>query len=286
MADVLVQQALETVVLPAGIAAAGVLVARGVSEALQAPASAAVLALAYVVAHVSIAGSPEFPPGEALEWIAYLAVFGVLPSLVTPASGKAAGTLWLLGACALAGFLVTGVRDYFGWSLPAFALRLVATAACILLCWLPAANSFPLPRVVPGVMAVVAGGGAGLSILHHSAKLAQLSGALATALAAAAALLLWKSWQRTARGVTASGGAALAAVLTYLYFYVEVRVEELALLVVAWLSVQLSRAPFARRWSGRRAMVLHTVVAAVPVVIACVLAAVRRFGDSSDPYSY
>lgn len=256
-------------------------------------AGAPALALAYLAAHLAVAGPPASPlPGSertpaGLDWLFWLvALFGLLLTLERPLTRR--GPWWSLALRLVAAALLVGgvlrmtfQREWSGWTevawLSGLALLLAVPwtvlerearehrgARSALVLWATAAS-----------LAIVA-------VLSGSAKLAQLSGAVAAALGAAVVLAWWRP------RVSLAGGGVSLAVLTLFgvglcaHFYSYTTAAD-ALLVAAGPVMPLAmRLPGLRKLRGGRGTAAALALASLPLAVA-VLRAVLAY--EPDPYA-
>jgi len=279
--DAMTLEALKLGGLPLALGAGGWLVARGLRVERRAFVLGVTLALAAVAVQVAVAGWPHVPARQALELVPPLVLGGVLLTLSRrPAMNIMLGVL-LAAACAW--FLIGRVP---GLGSDVLALWLSGTCAGLMLLWWPLLAGATRASAGTGVLAVVAGGAAGAGFLSHSAKLAEIAGGLALCLALVAVLNLLRPCKHAARGASLVGGVALGALLVYDQHFVELPPQELALLLCGWATLHLGRAAFARAWSERRAMLCHTLLAALPVALALLMGWSRYQAElQSNPYS-
>ena len=174
--------AMQSAVLPFGLALAAALALR------KAPAAAAALAVALGLAASWLAVFHEqwsVPPRQALDWMPWilaLAAAGALLAGRLPEGWRASARLIL--ALAVAALVAWPALPSAG--LAGTALTIAAAGTLTWLAWSALARAAPA-RPTPAVLLVVVSGGAGLAImLDASQMIGQLAGALAAAVAASA----------------------------------------------------------------------------------------------------
>lgn len=281
MIDGFTLEALKVGGLPLVIGVAGLLAARAVCSERRALVLGVTVVIACLAVHTAVAGWPKLPPRQSLDVLPLL-LAGAL--LLVAARGRSATIILALPvAAACAWFLVSRLRgmtsaDQVLWS--------AATSAVLFLLWWPALAETTRATVIPGVLAVVAGGAAGAALFSHSAKLAEITGGLAVCLGLVACVTLWRPCALAARGASLAGGVALGGLLVFdQHFLEELTAPEVALLSLGWATLHVGRAPFARRWTERRAMVLHALLALLPVLAALAMGWPRyKAGLDNNPY--
>jgi hypothetical protein len=271
--DAMIAEALKVGAVPAAGGVVTLAAARLVRPERRVGVVAALMLATYVVAHGLIAGWPKLPPARALQAVPLV---GVGALLLSGAGGGgrgavargvvAAGTVWFL------------LGRLGGWEPGERALWLGGTG---LVSWVLLGTATRGGRSVEtiGALALVTGGAAGSAMLNHSAKLAELGGALAVSLAVVALATWWRPCKHVAAGAMVSGATLLGALLVYDQHYVEVPLDETLLLVAGWASLLLPGAG-----GERKAMVRRALVAALPVIAALVLGFVRRQAAGESSY--
>lgn len=271
--DPFVQKALVLLAIPAGVMGVTLAVARLLPSGRRALAVALALAAAYALSHGLIAGWPELPPTAALEWLPWLGALALVPAaLKGPVSvsmllGLAALISWALLSRLPASDLGEGLER---------ALLFAGTGAALLVLLLPLRLTGQRLLALPGVLALTAGASAVVAVFSHSAKLAELQGTLAVGLALVALTGLVRPCEQLARGAATVGAVLLVAQLLFLRHFVEPPGVELLLLAAGPASLHLLRLPALRPLSGRKAQVVPGLIAALPVIAALVLGALRR----------
>jgi hypothetical protein len=274
--DAMVVEALKVGAVPAAGGVVALAAARLVSPERRVVAAATLMLATYVVAHGLIAGWPKIPPARALQ---VLPLLGVGALLLAWAGGGGRGVVARAVVAAATVWLLLGRLG--GWESGERALWLGSTG---LVLWMLLGSATKGARTVEtlGALALVIGGAAGSAMLNHSAKLAELGGALAVSLAVVAVATWWRPCKHLAAGATTVGATLLGALLVYDQHYVEVPLAETLLLVAGWATLLLPRLPGGG--GERKAMVRRALVAALPVIAALVLGFVRRQAAGESSY--
>lgn len=270
---------LQSALIPFGVALAVLAAAR----ALRAGPAAFALAVAagFLAAYFAILHGQWSPlPKAALDWLPWIAL-AALASAPVECIANAAGRLATRLALAVAVGAVVVWPALAGLGLP--KAMLLAGTAGVLMCavWTYMARSADSRRTPPWLLALVAGGAALALMLDSSQSIGQLSGALASALAAGVAFNLPRV--RMAFSPAAAGtavlilGALLANAVVYAGFppgYVALLAGALA---VDPLVRTLNRLRNGRE--GAATWALTTVLTALPVG-ATVFLAVKAASDA------
>ena len=277
------QEVLRTALVPLAIALACALLSLRLPARWQPLGAAAGVALAFVVAHVWIAGFASFPPHDATDATLWLAPLGLLPAaLPVDRRRLPALLLWAAFAVATVWLVMRPLAGYYGWNL--WSGTGWCGGAALVLLLLGRRSRGDVDNAAPAAIGVTAAGAGACAVLVHSAKLSQLSFALGVALAGVCVVLAWRPTATAlARGAAAVGTMALGALLLAIRLYAELAWLPLLLLALGWASLELVPV-IGRRRGARSSLFLHTGLAALPVVAAVTIALVERLSQAEDPY--
>ncbi len=283
MADLVVQEVVKTAVIPAAAVWVACAVGSGRKDSIRSLLVGAGLAAGYGVSHSLIAGVPEVPPAESLQWFPLIAGGAWLWSLVVSRVPRGASWIpWMLGA----GLVAWALIGRLTYSDPKVEWSWIGGSALLLFAlWGPGIKERPASSSV-GVLAVVAGVAAGVAILNHSAKISQLGGVLGAGLGAAALLQWWRPNGRVTRDLLRVGQAVMGALVIYLDRYLETPPRELCFLVAAWAVAHLESLPKVRAMSPRRSLVVLTLFAGLLGAVAILFGYLRRQAEPANPYGY
>jgi len=210
--------ALLTTLVPALVAAAGVLAASAVAQRRKDAAEWAApvaVALAYGAGHTALFGLPPWPPVEASQGFPTLALAAAALAVAEGVGRERRGGRWPLRCLLLLVATVFFLRPLLAaWGPVAGGARVAAGVALATGAWAALAGAGRVMATLPLAPLLITSA-TSLSIailLAHSASLAQLAGCLAAALGGAAAARLLA---RGARSVTPAtnrdrGGASAA----------------------------------------------------------------------------
>lgn len=225
---------LQSAVIPFAIALA-VLFAwpRGARFGAAVPALAAPFVASYFA---TLHAQWSFTPHQALDWMPWIALSGVAAvTAVQRIPGNAASVLARAAvAVAAAGVVVWPAQQSLGPEKTAAVIAGAALAMTAAWSYLAAAAA---TRPTPPVVLMIVAGGAGMSLMFDSSQaIGQLSGALASALAAMVAVNIGKA--RAGFGGEAAGFAVLVlgALLTNAWLYAGLPLAYVALLAGAILA--------------------------------------------------
>ncbi len=197
-------------------------------------------------------GRPAFPPTDAMHWLFYFALMGILLGWLAeiPADYR-----WLWGALALlllGGWMVLALKPLIqsGYWTPVSGVRiiLVLTVATWLLAVLVAPNGEQERGAgLPFLLATLGGLSAGLIFYNKSASLGQLAGSLGAIVGVGVPIGWLLRDFRLRRGVVSVALMVLALLWALAYGYAELPARYLALLYLSGASLALSRLkPLAR----------------------------------------
>ena len=122
--------------------------------------------------------------------------------------------------------------------------------------------------MTPALLVLVASVAAGVLVLGKTAKLGQFSGALASALAGAALIALWRRELVIAGGATAAFAFGLVGLIAVGVVYNEVPLIAGALIVASVLTPAFAELPGLRSVSPRAHGLLRVVLTLVPLAAA------------------
>lgn len=258
----------------------GLAVARFVRSERRVLVMGVTVVLACAAVHAAVAGWPNFPPTQSLDVVPLLLLGGVV---LAAARGRSATMLLSLPvAAACVWFIVSRLR---GMPIGEQVLLSVGTSLVLVALWWPALAETTRATLIPGVLAVVAGGAAGAAQFSHSSKVSAISGGLAVCLALVASLTLWRPCAHVARGTALAGCVALGVLLVFDQNMLDLPALELGLLGLGWATLHLGRLRFFRAMSEPRAMIVHALLA-VPPVVAAVVIGWQRYQVGLESRSY
>jgi hypothetical protein len=258
---------LQSALIPFAVALALLFALR---RSLPAQASALAVAAAFIASYFAIFHAQwSLVPQQALDWLPWLALFGTAAAIGAE-TVSTSGRQWLartLIAAAAAGIVVWPALASTGWQKG--ALTIVVAAVLIGAAWTYLARigqGRPTPSLL---LTVVAGGSALALMLDSSQAIGQLSGALASALAACVVFNLPRV--RSVFSGAASGVAVLlvGVLLLNAYLYAGFSLVYVALLVAGLLADPLVAAinRLRQRNDGIAAWLSAGVLCAVPVMV-------------------
>jgi hypothetical protein len=284
--QVLISIIVFAVILPAGLAAAGGLVARWLrpASAGRAEATAVGLTAGLIASHLGSAGIPPWPPTDTLGWVPFVTLAALL--LMTPferGTPRLAPIAWviLLGLGATAAYLLG--RPTWSQSSPgtvALALGSMAVWTTLSTFALEAASRRLPPWSVLLSLAATAGGCAAASVFSHTALVGLLFGGVAAALGGLALTGLVLKSVPPARAALAIVTLTLAVLLLYvrLYAYPPLGLGPLVLLGLSFF-VPLAASLLPERSRSRPFAAI--ALAAVMAALAALLAHDPRLGDGA-----
>jgi len=230
---------------------------------------AVALSIGYVAGHLGIAGLPPFPPIEATQGLAYLALAAMMLGLVDALCRKnpawrrwglrlllAGATVWLLlrSILSLAWMIALSVALLAFWAqLEVLAERQPGAGLPLLLLVVTAATS---------VILLVSG----------SALLGQLGGGL-TAAIAASGVVAWRSPTFSlSRGATPVVSVLLAGLWLNGSFYAETPLTSVALMALSLTAAWVGQAERVQRLARWQANLVRGGAVLIPLVLAVVVA--------------
>ena len=271
---------LQSALIPFGVALAVLAASRALR--LGASASAFAIAAGFLGAYFAILHGQWSPmPKVALDWLPWIAVAGLTGVIAIERIDRAPLRLAarLLLSVAVGAIVVWPALDSLG--LAKAILSAGVTGVLIWLVWSYMARVTASRPTPPLLLTVVAGGAALALMLDSSQSIGQLSGALASVLAACVAFNLPRV--RTAFSPAAAGVAVLVlgALLANAYVYASFPTEYIALLVGGLIADPvvdgLNR--LRQRSGGAGSWVTAVVLTAIPAVVTIGLA-VKAAADS------
>lgn len=265
---------LQSAVIPFGVAFAVLAIAR----ALRLGPTGAALAIAagflagyFAILHAQWSAVPKV----ALDWLPWIAVGATAGAAATERIGNSGVRMAarLVLALAAGALVVWPALASLGVQKAVLAAGATGVLACVVWSYLArAAVSRPTP---PLLLAIIAGGTALALMLDSSQSLGQLSGALASVLAARVVFNLPRV--RIPLSPAAAGVAALllGALLANAHLYAEFPLGYIALLVGSLIADPLVAGlnNLRQRGSGAGAWVAAAVLAAIPTAVTIGLAA-------------
>ncbi len=229
------------------------------------------LGAGYAAGHAAT-GWPSFPPADAVDWMAWLSIggaaAGALGSFGSPWMGRVASAV----VCAAAPVLV--LRPLLSSGSEGLGAGLVAGLSALFVAGFAGLET--LAARAPGaslplVLWIEAGGTSAALLVSGSLRLAQLAGALAAALVAAAAVSVWRPTLSTARAgslvIPVLGGLLLAG-----RFYSELPTASAALLALAPLAAWRAASGTVGRPEPWRSLLVRGLIALLVVSAAAAVA--------------
>ncbi|QDZ28071.1 hypothetical protein [Noviherbaspirillum sp. UKPF54] len=267
---------LQSALLPL-VAALAVLAALRNVRNLRASGAAAALALAagFLASYFAVFHEQWSPaPHQALDWMPWIVVFGAAGALGAQLAGQATVRIALRVALSLAAAFVVAWPAAAGMGMVKILAAIAAGGLLMAAAWnyLSRAST---SRPTPVLLLMVVAGGAALTLMFDSSQaIGQLSGALASALAAVAVCNMPR--MRVPFGGAAAGVAVLAlgSLLLNAYIYSGLPLGYVALLAGALLADPLVAA-FDRARQRNASFASHAgaaVLSALPVLVTIALA--------------
>jgi hypothetical protein len=263
----------QSALVPFGVAVASLAACRALR--LKAAAPAAAIAAGFVAAYFAVLHAQwSLVPKVAQDWLPWVALAGAGAAVAVENvrhGGARLAARFLISMTAGA-LVVWPALDSFGMQKAAFSVAVMAVLVCAT--WSYMARAIDHRPTPPLLLAVVAGG-AGLALmLDSSQSLGQLSGALASTLAACIAFNLRRL--RTAFSPAASGVAVLVlgTLLANAHLYAGFSLGYVALLIGGLLADPLvAGIDRLRRLDGSAgSWATATVLTAIPVAVTVGLA--------------
>lgn len=229
----------------------------------------------------------NFPPHSALDWIPYLALAALLVQLAASRLPAVFGILLpMLLLDGVLWLLLSPIARNNQWELQKTLMVLCA----ISLAWLALYMAHVSDRKAGDVparillMVLTATGFSIVAILNESAKLAQLIGGLAAA--TGGLFLVWCLVRKLELGqlVPAVFACTLGGLMVYGYFYVEIPLYAIGLVVLSWLSNWLLRVPFIANLGPWPRTILVLLIALLPLGAA--IYCVEAFKPEEEYYEY
>lgn len=235
------------------------------------------VAAGYAVGSWFLLGLPQWPAVSADERLLWLvcaaALVAGLGGLFAGRAAQVFGALQTLLAAGAAWWLLERALEHiYPGREGAFAVAALA-AAIVLLAGALALLARRRPGVLtPLLLVATASAAAGVLVLGRTAKLGQLSGALASALAACALVGLWRRNLVLAGGATAAFAFALVGLLSAGVTYNEVPLPAALLIAAAPLMAVLAELPGLARLGCRAHAILRVALVLLPLLGALYLA--------------
>lgn len=261
-------------ILAAALICGGVLTISGWLCARNPWGAAVAIGLAYAGGHAVVTGWPSLPPHTAAQWLAWVAlaglIAGILDAFLHPGK-QVRAFLWLV-VCAGLFRLLVQPRFRHGWS-TAEGWLWVAGLAIV-----AGSLTWSLERVarrqttafsLPLTLTIVAAGTSATLMLSGSLLLGQLASILAAAVAMMFALtLLTPRILPDGRGVSPVSALLLTSLWICGYFYAELPATSALLLLLAPVSGMIAFAGL----TGWKATLVHASIVSVAVFAAVFLA--------------
>lgn len=271
---------LQSAVIPFGVALAVLAASRALRLGAIGPALA--IAAGFLGAYFAVLHAQWSPlPKVALDWLPWIAIAGTAGAVATERISNAGARIAARFALAAAvgAVVVWPALASLGVQKAVLAAGVTAVLACGVWSYMARAGvSRPTP---PLLLTVVAGGAALALMLDSSQSLGQLSGALASVLAARVVFNLPRV--RTALSPVAAGTAVLlwAALLASAHIYADFPLGYIALLAGGLMADPLVEGlnRLRNRTGGAGSWAAAAVLAAIPAVVTIGLA-VKAAADS------
>jgi hypothetical protein len=231
--------------------------------------------IGFIAAYFSIFHAQwSIVPVQALDWLPWIAVIGTAGALAGEQTHSAALRLAARLAIATVAACVVVWPALASFGLPKAAIAVLLTAGFISVAWTYLASAGASRPTSPVALAIIAGGAGLTLVLDSSQSIGQLSGALASTLAAYLAFNLGRAraeFSGAASGVTV---LLLGALLANAHLYAGLSIGYVALLAGGLLADPVVEGINAlrRRSSGAGARVAAVALTAVPVVTTIGLA--------------
>ena len=246
---------------------------------------AVALSVGYIVGYIGLEGLPPFPPREGVHWLCYLALIGLILSV-----------LWRFGfsgqvlvSVVIPRLLLNSMFEHTWGQVEGFIWWLCLVGV-IFIFWHIVQESFtvlPSGGSSPFVYFGLSGGTALVLAFSGSLRLAQHAGVLVAIFAAIwiITLVLQHSenkWRVFPRGASSVVALVFAGIWMNGYFYEEVPAASAILLAMALFLVPVGRIEKIQKLSARRSTFVQIAIIALPVVIAIGIAIARSglFGES------
>jgi hypothetical protein len=238
--------------------------------------TALAIAAGFLAGYHAIAGLPVLPSESrrlaALDWMPWLVIAALVVSLVQSFSAGRRVPSWIWSALVCVLVVLLSFLGKLGSDAP--WLHFAIMAAVLFLAWQSAdalARKLPGPAV-PAMLWVVATATAVSAVLSHSAKIAQLDGALAACLGACVVVALWNPLLSAAGGAVAIAMTVLGVSWLNAVHYADLPPLAGMLLIGAVVLPWFARLGHTDSWSRTKKVVVCAALAALPAVAAVVVA--------------
>lgn len=240
---------------------------------------ATALSIGYVTGHIGVAGLPPFPPTEATQWLAYLALAGMALGLVDALYQKNPAWLrWglrLLLAAATVWLPLRPVVEYT-WGPAKGVGGMVALGIALLAFWtqLEALAERQPGAGLPLLLFIVTAASSVMLLVSGSALLGQLCGALAAAIGASW-VVAWESPMFSlSRGARPVVSVLLGGLWLNGYFYADTPLTSVLLMALSLMAAWVGQVERVQRLAPWQANLARVGAVLVPTVLAVILAAI------------
>lgn len=237
--------------------------------------------LGYLIAHFAAFGMPSFPPTDATQWLAYLAVAAMVVGLVESfwQAPSWARWFWRWGFSGLVLWLLLRSVVEYTWGLPKGLVWLLALSIVMLMFWtaLDALAERIKGAFLPALLFITSLGSSIALMLGRSASISQLCGSV-TVMTIVSAIVGWQQHNFT----LAKGAAAVLTVLLFGFwlngvFYAYLPMVTAVLLMLSPMVGWLGQMPPMRRLPAWQSVFVQILAALLLVVVANIIA-VRLMG--------
>ncbi len=244
------------------------------------------LSIGYVAGHIGVAGLPPFPPTEATQWLAYLALAGMGLGLVDTLYQKNPAWLrWglrLLLAGAVVWLLLRPVFEHT-WGPAKGIVWMVALGVTLLAFWgqLEALAERQPGAGLPLLLLIVTAASSAILLVSGSALLGQLCGAL-TAVIGASLVVAWRAPTFSlSRGAPPVVSVLLGGLWLNGYFYAEAPLTSLLLMALSPTAVWVGQTERVQRLAPWQANLVRVGAVLIPAALAVIVAV-----QASPPLTY
>lgn len=244
-------------------------------------AGAVAFALGYLIAHFAAFGMPPFPPTDATQWLAYLALTAMVIGLVESFWRAPSWARWLwrwVFSGLMLWFLLRPMVAYT-WGVPKGGAWLLTLSLVMLTFWtaLDTLTERVAGALLPALLFITVLGSSVALLLGRSASISQLCGGVA-AILAVSVIFGWRQPNFT----LAKGAVAVLTVLLFGFwlngvFYAYLPMVTAALLALSPMAGWLGQTPPMHRLPAWQSVSVQLLAALLLVGIANVIA-VRLLG--------
>lgn len=238
--------------------------------------AALAVAAGVLAGYHAIAGLPVLPSASrrlaAIQWMPWLVIAALVVSLAQTQPAVRRIPAWIFGAIVCV--LVVALSFLGQIAAREKWLAFAQMAAVLFLAWrsLDAlARREPGPAI-PVVLWVVVTATSVAALVSHSAKIAQLSGALAACLGACIVVALWNRFLSAAGGVVAIAMTVLGVAWLNAVHFSDLAPGAALCLIAAAFTPWLARTKRVQAWSRTKRVLAYAFLAAVPAAAGVVVA--------------